>query len=52
MTTNKGLKAVTRWFLYHGGLAQFARVKEELARPVRVGEWEELEDLSHTRDSG
>ena len=45
LTTGKGLQAVTKWFLQHGGLAQFARAKHEDIRPEKGQEWQELEAL-------
>ena len=45
LTTGKGLKAVTKWFLRHGGLAQFTRARDEALRPEGGEKWQELETL-------
>jgi hypothetical protein len=45
LTTEKGLAAVTGWFLRHGGLAQFAWAKSEVDRPEGSEGWGELESL-------
>jgi hypothetical protein len=45
LTTEKGLAAVSGWFLRHGGLEQFAWAKAEADRPEGGECWGELESL-------
>jgi len=48
-TTNcsqkKGLQVITKWFLWHGGLAQFTWARAETPRPTEGERWQELETL-------
>lgn len=45
LTTEKGLLAVTKWFLRYGGLAQFTWAKAEATMLKGGKKWCELESL-------